>query len=149
MKDLNLVTIGGRLTRDPEVTFTPSGTGIAKLGLASSDSWKDKNTQEWQERTTFVDVTFFKGAAEYIGKQCYKGQPVTITGSLRTDQWEDKQSGQKRSRNVIDGRDIFLHERIDKATGQPPQRNGRAQSDPVPQPQVHTPPPVSDDDVPF
>ena len=87
----------GNLTRDPEVKYTSGGTAIAKLGMAINRTWTNKEGQK-QEETTFVDVDAFGRQAEVIGQYLKKGRPVMIEGRLKLDQWDDKQTGQKRSK---------------------------------------------------
>lgn len=93
----NKVILIGNLTRDPEVRYTPKGTAVAKLGLAINRTWRTE-TGEQREEVTFVDVDAFGRQAETIGQYLRKGRPVLVEGRLRLDSWEDKQSGQKRSR---------------------------------------------------
>ena len=87
----------GNLTRDPEVRYTSSGTAIAKLGIAVNRYWRNQEGQQ-QEETTFVDVDAFGKQAETIGQYLKKGRPIMVEGRLKLDQWDDKQTGQKRSK---------------------------------------------------
>lgn len=108
MADVNLVVLVGRLTRDPEVRYTPSGTAIAQLGLAIGRKYKDQSGQ-LKEDTTFVDIDVFGRQAETAGQYLAKGRTVLIEGRLQLDQWEDKNSGQKRSKlKVVGNRVQFL-----------------------------------------
>ena len=97
MPNYNKVILMGNLTRDPEVRYTSGGTAIAKLGLAVNRRWKNKEGQ-MQEETAFVDVDAFGKQAETIGQYLKKGRPVMVEGRLKLDQWDDKQTGQKRSK---------------------------------------------------
>lgn len=97
MTGFNKVILAGNLTRDPELRYTPSGTAIAKFGLALNRKWKDQSG-ETKEEVTFVDVDAFGKQAELIGQYLKKGNPLLVEGRLRTDSWEDKQTQQKRSR---------------------------------------------------
>ena len=97
MPNYNKVILMGNLTRDPEVKYTSGGTAIAKLGMAINRTWTNKEGQK-QEETTFVDVDAFGRQAEVIGQYLKKGRPVMIEGRLKLDQWDDKQTGQKRSK---------------------------------------------------
>jgi single-strand DNA-binding protein len=96
------VFLAGNLTRDPELRYTPSGTPVCELGLAINDKRKNPNG-EWVEETTFVDITLWARQAEVAGEYLTKGSNVLIEGRLKLDQWEDKESGQKRSRLKIVG----------------------------------------------
>jgi single-strand DNA-binding protein len=97
MANFNKVILAGNLTRDPELRYTPKGLAIAKLGLAVNRSWKSE-TGEAKEEVTFVDIDAFGKQAETIGQYLKKGRPILVEGRLRLDQWDDKQTGQKRSR---------------------------------------------------
>jgi single-strand DNA-binding protein len=97
MASFNKVILVGNLTRDPELRYTPKGLAIAKLGLAVNRTWKSE-TGEAKEEVTFVDIDAFGKQAETIGQYLKKGRPILIEGRLRLDQWDDKQTGQKRSR---------------------------------------------------
>lgn len=108
MADVNVVVLAGRLTRDVEVRFTPAGTAVAAFGLAIGRKFKGKDGQ-LQEETTFVDAETFGKHAEACGQYLTKGSPVLLEGRLKLDTWEDKQSGQKRSKlKVIAERVHFL-----------------------------------------
>ncbi len=98
MNGFNKVILAGNLTRDPELRYTPSGTAIAKFGLAVNRKWKDSQTNEMKEEVTFVDIDAFGRQAETIGQYLKKGRPILIEGRLKLDQWDDKQTQQKRSR---------------------------------------------------
>src|SRR5215470_457970 len=97
MANFNKVILAGNLTRDPELRYTPKGMAIAKIGLAINRTWKNE-AGETKEDTTFVDVDAFGRQAEVIGQYLKKGRPILIEGRLRLDQWDDKQTGQKRSK---------------------------------------------------
>jgi single-strand DNA-binding protein len=97
MASFNKVILVGNLTRDPEMRYTPKGMAIAKLGLAVNRVWKNE-AGESKEEVTFVDIDAFGRQAETISQYMKKGSPILIEGRLRLDQWDDKQTGQKRSR---------------------------------------------------
>ncbi len=97
MANFNKVILAGNLTRDPELRYTPKGTAIAKIGLAINRRWTTE-TGEQKEEVTFVDVDAFGRQAETIGQYLKKGRPILIEGRLKLDQWDDKQTGQKKSR---------------------------------------------------
>jgi single-strand DNA-binding protein len=105
MSSYNKVILMGNLTRNPEVRFTQSGTAICKFGLAVNRRFKDSNTGEWREEPTFIDITFFGKRGEAFAKYHDKGKAAFIEGSLRLDTWEDKQSGDKRSKLYVVGDD--------------------------------------------
>lgn len=98
MASFNRVILMGNLTRDPQVRYIPSGTAVAEIGLAVNRTWFDKQTNSKKEETTFVDVTLWGREAEVGGQYLSKGRPVLIEGRLQLDTWDDKQTGQKRSK---------------------------------------------------
>jgi single-strand DNA-binding protein len=97
MANFNKVILAGNLTRDPEVRYTPKGMAIAKFGLAINRTWKNE-AGESKEEVTFVDIDAFGRQAEVISQYLKKGRPILVEGRLKLDQWDDKQTGQKRSR---------------------------------------------------
>src|SRR5579862_8297373 len=92
---LNDVRLVGRLTRDPEVRYTPKGQAVARLDVAVNRRYKD-GTGEWREDTTFVPITVWREAAERCRERLKKGSPLYVEGRLRSTSWETK-DGQKRS----------------------------------------------------
>jgi single-strand DNA-binding protein len=96
MPDLNHVFLAGRLTRDPELRYTPSNVALCKMGLAVSRTFKTKDGER-REETLFINVTAWRGTAEYCGERLRKGQPIIVEGRLKSDEWEDKNTGQKRT----------------------------------------------------
>ena len=98
MANLNKVMIIGNLTADPDVRQTPRGNTVAELRLAVNRVSSGPNEGERREETTFLDVTCWGRTAEIAGQYLAKGRPVFIEGRLQQDTWEDKQTGQRRSR---------------------------------------------------
>ncbi|MBC8128112.1 MAG: single-stranded DNA-binding protein [Gloeobacteraceae cyanobacterium ES-bin-144] len=107
MANLNKVMLIGNLTRDPELRFTPSGKAVAELGLAINRIWYNEQNQK-QEETTFVDVTLWARQAEIAQQYLTKGSPVYIEGRLNLDTWDDKATGQKRSKLKVVGETLQL-----------------------------------------
>jgi single-strand DNA-binding protein len=107
MANLNKVMLMGNLTRDPEVRYTPKGTAVAELGLAINRYFSAENGEK-REETTFVDVTLWGRQAEIAGEYLKKGRPVFIEGRLQLDSWDDKQTGQKRSKLKVVGEGLQL-----------------------------------------
>lgn len=97
MASFNKVILVGNLTRDPELKTAPSGSKVADLGLAVSESWRDKNTGENREVVCFVDVTVWNRLAELCQQYLKKGSPVLVEGRLQMDEWKNQQ-GEKRSK---------------------------------------------------
>lgn len=100
MASYNKVLLMGNLTRDPELTYTPAQVAICKFSIAVSRKFKSK-TGEDREKTTFVDCTAFDKRGEVINQYFTKGKPIFVEGTLELDQWDDKNTGQKRSKHYI------------------------------------------------
>lgn len=100
LPDLNKVLIAGRLTADPDLNYTSSGMVLCKLRLANTRYFKKRDGSKGEE-TCFVDATLWDKQAEWVGESLKKGRPVLIEGSLKSDHWEDKDTGQKRSKVEI------------------------------------------------
>jgi single-strand DNA-binding protein len=107
MASYNKVMLIGNLTRDPEIKYTPKGTAIADIGLAVNRNYTTEGGEK-REETTFIDVTLWGRVAEIVGEYCKKGRPLFVEGRLQLDTWEDKQSGQKRSKLKVVGENIQL-----------------------------------------
>ncbi len=117
MASFNKVILMGNLTRDPELRYTPKGTPIAKIGLAVNRVWRTE-TGEQREEVTFVDVDIFGRTAENVGQYMRKGRPILVEGRLKLDQWDDKNTGQKRSRLGVVAESVqFLGGRDDRGDG--------------------------------
>ena len=97
MPNLNKVMLMGNLTRDPELKYTPKGTAIASFGIAVNRNYSTEGGEK-REEVTFIDLEAFGRTAEIIGEYFKKGRPIFIEGRLKLDTWDDKQSGQKRSK---------------------------------------------------
>ena len=107
MASFNKVILMGNLTRDPEVRYTPKGSAVTDIGLAVNRVYSTDNGEK-REETTFVDVTLWGRTAEIAGEYLKKGRPVLIEGRLQLDSWDDKQSGQKRSKLKVIGESMQL-----------------------------------------
>jgi single-strand DNA-binding protein len=100
MASYNKVILMGNLTRDCETRFAPNGTAIVKFGLAVNRRFQDADGN-WKEQPTFIDVTMFGKRGEAFARFHTKGKPAFIEGQLRLDTWDDKQTGQKRSKLYV------------------------------------------------
>ena len=107
MASFNKVMIIGNLTRDPEIKYTPKGTAIADIGLAVNRNYTT-DSGEKREEVTFIDVTLWGRVAEIVGEYCKKGRPLFVEGRLQLDTWDDKATGQKRSKLKVVGENIQL-----------------------------------------
>ena len=150
MASFNKVILMGNLTRDPESRYTSKGTAIAKIGLAVNRVWRTE-TGEQKEEVTFVDVDAFGKQAETIGQYLKKGRPVLVEGRLKLDTWDDKQSGQKKSKlGVV----LETFQFVGSAQGQSgPGRKGAPAETARPRVTENNPAPTeempAEDDVPF
>ncbi len=102
MPNLNKVMIMGNLTRDPEIKYTPKGMAIAHFGVAVNRVWSNE-AGEKQEEVTFIDIEMFGRKAEVVGEYFKKGKPIYVEGRLKLDSWDDKTSGQKKSKLKVVG----------------------------------------------
>lgn len=142
MANYNHVTLIGNLTRDPEAKYTPKGVCIAQFGIAINRNYTTESGEK-REEVTFIDVEAWARIAEVICEHCKKGDPIFIDGRLKLETWDDKQSGQKRSKlKVVCESFQFLNRRESggqqhepepqrqQAQRQAPQRPPRPAADP-------------------
>lgn len=163
MANVNKVILIGNVTRDPEVKFTSKGSAVTDIGLAINRNYTLDNGEK-REETTFVDVELWGRLAEIAGEYAKKGRPIYIEGRLRMDTWEDKASGQKRSRMKVVGENLqLLGSRTEGSAPRSSSGGGsgggeqenyessapRRPTAPAPQRQAAPPPTDGDDDIPF
>ena len=154
MASLNKVILVGNLTRDPELRYTPKGTAVAKIGLAVNRTWTSESGEK-KEEVTFIDVDVFGRTAENVSQYMRKGRPILVEGRLRLDQWDDKQTGQKRSKLGVVAETIqFLGSPAGAEGGapsapRPPRPAAPGPAAPATPPSGDEPPPPEEDDVPF
>jgi single-strand DNA-binding protein len=145
MASYNKVILMGNLTRDPELKYLPSGTAVARLGLAVSHSYTDRQSGEKKEEVCFIDLDAFGKTAETMNEYLQKGRPVLIEGRLRYRTWETD-DGQKRGKH-----DVFVErfQFVDsRQGGDEPGAYGQS-GDSTPQTSVSEAPPTTEDDIPF
>ncbi len=162
MANLNKVMLIGNCTRDPEIRYTPKGTAVAEVGLAVNRiSTNDQG--ERREEVTFIDVTLWGRQAEIAGEYLKKGRPVYIEGRLQLDTWDDKQTGQKRSKLKVVGENLQLLGSRDGGAGggggggeyseggyaAAPARKPMGRPAPPPRPPADPDLDVGEDDIPF
>jgi len=142
---VNKVILIGRLGKDPELKYTPSGTPVAKFTLATDDVFKDQ-TGEQQRRTEWHNIVAWKRLAEICGEYLTKGKQVYIEGSIRSRQWED-QSGNKRTSYDIVAREMkMLGSKGDsERSSSPPQASPQTSREP----EETSGTDITDDDIPF
>ncbi len=157
MANFNKVILAGNLTRDPELRYTPKGTAVAKLGLALNRNWTTE-TGERREEVTFVDVDAFGKQAEVIAQYLRKGRSLLVEGRLKLDSWDDKQTGQKKSKLGVVLESFSFLDSGNRTEGGAPSAPAAPSSAPRPaRPAPSAPPaapesdgpPPDDDDVPF
>lgn len=143
LPELNKVFLAGRLTRDPELRYLPSGTAVCEMGLASDRRYKTRDGEN-REETLFINVTAWARTAEYCGKNLRKGRPIMVEGELRSDSWEDKNTGQKRTKIEVNATRIQQLDWDDNRGG-----GGGGGSQPSHQASGPSDEPVPEDDIPF
>lgn len=156
-RGVNRVTILGNLGNDPEVKYTASGSAIANLTVATSESWNDKATGEKKEITEWHRVVLFGKLAEVAGEYLRKGSQVYIEGQLRTRKWTDNAGVEKYTTEIVVGMNGVMQMLGGKQDSKPQQQNGWGQpQQPKPQQQskpapyaTHEPPTDFDDSIPF
>lgn len=107
-RGVNKVILVGNLGGDPEVRYMPSGGAVANITVATTESWKDKQSGEKQERTEWHRVAFFGRLAEIVGEYLKKGSQIYVEGSLRTRKWQDKKNGGDRYTTEVIASDMQM-----------------------------------------
>ncbi len=153
MASFNKVILLGNLTRDPEVRYTPKGSAVCDLGLAVNRQYT-LDSGEKREEVTFVDVVLWARLAEIAGEYLKKGRPVFIEGRLQLDTWDDKQSGQKRTKLRVVGESMQLLGSRPAATaaadaGEADRPARSAEKSASPPPKSSAPAEPDDDEIPF
>ncbi len=155
MASFNKVILLGNLTRDPEVRYTPKGSAVCDLGIAVNRVYTTDGGEK-REEVTYVDVVLWARLAEIAGEYLKKGRPVFIEGRLQMDSWDDKQTGQKRTRLRVVGETMqLLGSRPGGAASAPaeageedrqPRSSGKSSAPP---PKASAPAEPDDDEIPF
>ncbi|HEV2095753.1 MAG TPA: single-stranded DNA-binding protein [Chthoniobacterales bacterium] len=153
MASFNKVILLGNLTRDPEVRYTPKGSAVCDLGLAVNRQYSLDNGEK-REEVTFVDVVLWARLAEIAGEYLKKGRPVFIEGRLQLDSWDDKQSGQKRTKLRVVGETMQLLGSRPSAGGGEGEEGARAERgasgrSSAPPPKASAAAEPDDDEIPF
>lgn len=117
-KGVNKVIIIGNLGADPEVRYMPAGGAVANISVATSESWKDKENGQQQERTEWHRIVFYNRLAEIVGEYLKKGSKVFVEGSLRTRKWQDKSGQDRYTTEIIAANMQMLDSRGGAAGGQ-------------------------------
>ena len=119
MRGINKVILVGNLGKDPEVRYSPNGGAVTNITLATSESWKDKNTGEKQEKTEWHRVVFFGKLAEIAGEYLKKGSQVYIEGRLQTRKWQDKEGKDRYTTEIVAGEMQMLGSREGRGSPAP------------------------------
>lgn len=150
-RGVNKVILVGNLGRDPEVRYSPNGQAVANVTIATSESWKDKNTGEKQERTEWHRIVFWGKLAEIAGEYLKKGSQIYVEGRLQTRKWTDKEGHEKYTTEVVANEMQMLGSR--QGAGAPP--SDFNQDEPAAAPAAKASPAKAaaggdfDDDIPF
>lgn len=162
-RGVNKVILVGNLGNDPETRFMPSGGAVTNVSIATSESWKDKNSGENQERTEWHRVVFFNRLAEIAGEYLKKGSKVYVEGSLRTRKWQGQDGQDRYTTEIVASEMQMLDSRSGGSTGgydnapqwgqAAPQQGGGGNKAPQQAPQQQAPQSGGfndfDDDIPF
>jgi|TARA_B100000959_G_scaffold234329_1_gene252102 single-strand DNA-binding protein len=155
-RGVNKVTLIGNLGNDPEVRYSGNGNAMANVSLATTMSWRDKDTGEQQERTEWHRIVFFGRLAEVVGEYLTKGRQIYVEGRLQTRKWEDKEGNDRYTTEIVANEMQMLGNRNDTPINQEP----KSLKDPAPdspvdsspkqtQPLAESPVDDFDEDIPF
>lgn len=151
-RGVNKVILIGNLGQDPEVKYMPNGNAVANITVATSESWKDKNTGEQVDKTEWHRVVFFRRLAEIAGEYLKKGSKVYIEGKLQTRKWQDKNGKDNWTTEIIANEMQMLDSRGGGSSDFNQNQGASGQSAPQSAPSQAAPAPVNndfDDDIPF
>ena len=156
MASVNKVILVGRLGKDPEVRYLPDGGAVCNITLATSETWKDKNSGDKQEKTEWHRVTFYRKLAEIAGEYLKKGREVYVEGRLETRKWQDKEGKDRYTTEIIanemqmlGGRPSGGSESMDRETKAAPADAGGGGAKPAPNKGGGASFDDMDDDIPF
>jgi len=141
-KGINKVILIGNLGQDPDVRYMPNGNAVANVTLATSESWKDKNTGETQEKTEWHRVVFFRRLGEIVGEYCKKGSKIYVEGRLQTRKWQDKDGKDRYTTEIVADQMQMLDSRGGATPENAQQSSHQPQAAPAPDADF-------DDDIPF
>lgn len=154
-RGINKVIIVGNCGQDPETRYLPSGGAVTNVSIATSESWKDKNTGEQQERTEWHRVVFFNRLGEIAGEYLKKGSKVYVEGSLRTRKWQGQDGADRYTTEIVASEMQMLDSRGGQDAGgyqqQAPRQNPAPQQNQAPQQAQQASQDMGgfDDDIPF
>ncbi|MBI2820788.1 MAG: single-stranded DNA-binding protein [Acidobacteria bacterium] len=145
MSSVNKVILVGRLGKDPEVRYTPSGAAVANFSVATDETWKDKSGEK-QQRTEWHNIVVWGKLAEICGQYLTKGKLVYLEGRLQTREWDDRDGNKRRTTEVVASDMVMLGSKAEGGG------TAAARESPRPAESVATPTPdigITDDDIPF
>jgi len=155
-RGVNKVTLIGNLGNDPEVRYSGNGSAMANISLATTMSWRDKDTGEQQERTEWHRIVFFGRLAEVVGEYLTKGRQIYVEGRLQTRKWEDKEGNERYTTEIVANEMQMLGNRNDAPVNQEPaplkepaHKNSTDSSSKPTQPLAESPVDEFDEDIPF
>lgn len=144
MSSVNKVILVGRLGKDPEVRYTPSGASVANFSLATDETWKDKNGEK-QQRTEWHNIVVWGKLAEICGQYLTKGKLVYLEGRLQTREWDDKDGNKRRTTEVVASDMVMLGSKAEGGGSAPQRESPRQPVQTAEAPDVA----ITDDDIPF
>ncbi len=153
-RGVNKVILIGNLGNDPEIRYTPSGSAVANLSLATSETWRDKQSGELQDRTEWHRLVFFNRLAEIVGEYLRKGSKIYVEGTLRTRKWQDKNGIDRFTTEIIASEMHMLDSRSAGSSGVGQQQATKEVSESATSTETETNTDTSsnggsDDDIPF
>ena len=149
-RGINKVILVGNLGNDPEIRYTPNGSAVTTLNLATSNAWRDKQSGEMQERTEWHRVVFFNRLAEIAGDFLKKGSKVYVEGNLRTRKWQDKNGNDRFTTEIIANEMQMLDNRNSNQKNAQSENEATAKQDNSgPTRPLPTDSTLEDDDIPF
>jgi single-strand DNA-binding protein len=146
MSSVNKVILVGRLGKDPEVRYTPSGSAVANFSVATSENWKDKGGEK-QERTEWHNIVVWGKLAEICGQYLNKGKLVYLEGRLQTREWDDRDGVKRKTTEIVASEMVMLGSKGEGGGGGGAPRENTRQ--PVQSPERTADVGITDDDIPF
>ena len=151
-RGVNKVTLIGNLGNDPEVRYGASGNAVANVSLATTESWRDKDSGEQQEKTEWHRVVFFGKLAEIVAEYLKKGRQIYVEGRLQTNKWQDKEGNDRYTTQIVANEMQMLGSRDDNSSNQgdaPPAADETPAKEKKQSASVESPMDDIDDDIPF
>jgi len=151
MAGINKVILVGRLGKDPDTKYMPSGDAVTNFSIATSETWKDKQSGEKKEKTEWHNIVAFRRLGEICGEYLRKGSQVYLEGKLQTRKWQDKNGNDRYTTEIVANEMQMLGNKSDSGGGYAPAQSkpAQAQSSAQPQPAVAMVEDGFDDDIPF